>query len=167
MSLKLGLPTVFGLILLAACGGGDAPAASDAGTEMLANGMTVKAQIEARQEGFKAIGKNFKTINDQLKTDAPDLAAIEEAVGVMVDTGAGIGDWFPEGTGPESGVETDALPAIWENRDDFDTKAMDAQAALAAFKTAVETGDVATISAAVRTTGGTCKACHDEYRAED
>lgn len=167
MSLKFGVPTVLGLALLAACGGGDAPAASDAGTEMLANGMTVKAQIEARQDSFKTIGKNFKTINDELKTEAPDLSAIEASAAIMADTAAGISEWFPDGTGPEAGVKTRALAEIWESRDDFNSKASDAQAVLAALNTAVESGDVDAISAAVRTTGGACKACHDDYRAEE
>lgn len=167
MPLKSLVPTALGLALLAACGGGDAPAASDAGAEVLANGLTVKAQIEARQDSFKTLGRNFKTINDQLRTDAPDLAAIEDAAATLAETAAGLSDWFPDGTGPEAGVKTRALAGIWETRDDFNSKASDAQAVLAALSTAVDTGDLDAISAAVRTTGGACKACHDDYRAEE
>ena len=50
------------------CGSGTELSDPSAGSETLDNGMTVRAQIEARQDGYKAIGRNFKTINDQLKT---------------------------------------------------------------------------------------------------
>ena len=151
---------------LAACGGGET-ADPNAGAEMLDNGMTVKAQIEARQEGFKAIGKNFKTISDQLKAGSPDIAAIQAASSELSMVGADMDTWFPEGTGPESGVETEALALIWQELDDFNGVVMDSQTALDALDAAAQTGDVAAISAAFQTAGGTCKACHDKFRLDD
>jgi cytochrome c556 len=153
-------------VVLAGCGGGDV-SDPNAGAEMLENGMTVKAQIEARQDGYKAIGRNFKAINDQLKTDAPDLEAIQGAAAAMAEASAGMADWYPAGTGPESGVKTEALAVIWEDPDDFSAKISDYEIALAALQAATATGDFAAIGAAAQATGPTCGACHDKFRLDD
>lgn len=155
------------LLLVASCGGGGEPADPSAGSELLANGMTVKAQIEARQDGYKAIGRNFKAINDELKTSAPDVAAIETALTAMLDASSGMADWYPEGTGPESGVKTEALATIWEDPTDFATKISDYQAALTGLSAAVATSDLEAITTAARATGPTCGACHDKFRLDD
>ena len=155
------------LAVLAACGSGGETSDPAAGAEMLANGMTVGAQIEARQGGFKTFGKNFKTISDQLKSDSADMAAVQAAAATIADTATGLGDWFPEGTGPESGVETEALAIIWEDGADFATKVSDAQAAIEGLNLAAQSGDAEAISTAFRNAGGTCKACHDKFRLDD
>ena len=137
---------VASLMVIASCGGGGEPADPNAGSEVLPNGrMTVKAQIEARQDGYKTLGKNFKAINDELKTSAPDVATLVPAIAAMLEASDGMGDWYPEGTGPDSGVETEALAAIWENPDGFSTKIADFDAALAGLNTAIESGDLEAI----------------------
>lgn len=161
------LGAVAALALTACSGGGEAPADPDAGSEMLSNGLTVKAQIEARQEGFKSVGGEFKTINDQLRSGAPDMAAIQSAAAELPGIIEGAGEWFPEGTGPESGVETEALPIIWEEPEDFEAKVSDFVVAIEALDAAAQTGELSAIQAAVQATGGTCKACHDKYRLDD
>ncbi len=158
---------VASLMVLASCGGGSEPSDPSAGTELLPNGMTVRAQIEARQDGYKTLGKNFKTINDQLKTSEPDLAEIEAAIDAMIGASEGMADWFPEGTGPESGVETEALAAIWENPDGFSGKIADFDVALAGLNTAIQSGDLEAIGTATRATGATCGGCHDDFRLDD
>lgn len=158
-----------GTLLLSACGGGDNASAvdSEAANVQLPNGMTVAEQIEARQGQLKKLGSAFKTISDQSKAGEPDLAAIQSAAASAVAETATMKDWFPAGTGPESGVETDALPAIWESPEDFNAKIDDFRAAAAQLKTAADGGDLETITAAFRATGGSCKACHDKYRLDD
>ncbi|MEL6829963.1 MAG: cytochrome c [Pseudomonadota bacterium] len=152
---------------LTACGGGGDAVDPNAGSEMLSNGMTVKAQIEARQDGFKAIGAEFKTINDQLRSGSPDIAAIQAAATKLPEVSAGIADWFPQGTGPESGVETEALAIIWDEPEDYAAKVNDFKAAIEALEIAAQTGEVESVQAAAQATGGTCKACHDKYRLDD
>lgn len=162
-----------GMLLLSACGGGDtssevaSEAASDTGSVQLPNGMTAAEQIEARQGQLKKLGEAFKTIFDQTKAGEPDLAAIQAAAASAVTESAGMKDWFPEGTGPDSGAETDALPAIWESPEDFDMKIDDFNAAVEQLKLAADGGSLEAITAAFQATGGTCKACHDKYRLDD
>lgn len=74
------------------------------------------------------------------------------------------GDLFPEGT--ESGMKTEAAPAIWEDRAGFD-------AALLKWREAVEAAQAAapmTLEEArpiVSPVFKTCKGCHDTYRIEE
>ncbi len=174
-SIKHILAAIVAMVLLSACGqesetaetsdgATDTSAAQEANTE---TNSEAAAQIEARQAQYKKLGAAFKTINDQLKAGTPDVAAIQAAAASIPVETAGMMDWFPEGTGPEAGVETEALPAIWENRADFDQKIADFQAAAANLNTIAEGGDLAAIGAAFGATGGTCKACHDNYRLDD
>ncbi|WP_272986880.1 MULTISPECIES: c-type cytochrome [Hyphomonas] len=167
------LAAIAGASLLAACGGSDssapeADAAAPAAEEVvLDNGMTPKEQIELRQGQLKKMGKAFKTISDQLKASEPDMAAIQAAAASVPVESEGMADWFPAGTGPDSGVKTDALPAIWEQPDLFTEKLSDFQMAAGGLATAAETGDLAAIGAAFATTGGTCKSCHETFREDD
>ena len=169
----LALAAIAGVSLLAACGGSDsdasageapAPAAEEV---VLDNGMTPKEQIELRQAQLKKMGKAFKSISDQLKASEPDLAAIQEAAASVPVESAGMADWFPAGTGQDSGVKTDALPAIWDDPEDFAQKIADFRAASDTLAATAAAGDIAAIGEAFGNTGGTCKSCHKSYRADD
>ena len=74
--------------------------------------------------------------------------------------------WFDEGTGPESGADTDAKADIWTNRADFDAKMKDLVDRSATLATVAKTGDFARSKAAFFDTANTCKACHDKYKNE-
>lgn len=166
--IQIMLLALAGLTLLSACGQNDEAApVSEAASVELANGMTVKEQIKARQGHLKKIGKAFKAISDQLKASSPDLAQIQTAAATVPKEAMGMADWFPEGTGPESGIKTAALPIIWESKADFNDKVAAMQDAAAKLDTVAQGGDVAAIGTAFKTTGGTCKACHDKYREDD
>ena len=171
---KVALAALIGLSMLGACNKASAPeseaapeAAAAAEEVLLPNGLTPKVQIETRQAQLKKMGKAFKAISDQLKSGSPDVAAIQEAAASVPVESAGMEDWFPEGTGPDSGVKTDALPAIWENRADFEQKLADFRAASDELAAIAPGGDVAAIGAAFQKTGGACKSCHDKYREDD
>jgi len=62
--------------------------------------------------------------------------------------------------------KTRALPAIWENLAAFQEKGMAYRDAVVALNTVAGTGAEA-LAPAVGKLGGTCKACHDDYRAKD
>lgn len=172
LRVKIAVPAIAAVLMLTACGesgGSDAApeASSEAASAQLPNGMTIKEQIETRQEQLEKVGDAFKAISDQLKAGSPDIAIIQEATAAVPEATQGMADWFPEGSGPESGVETDALPTIWENMTDFQEKVGNMQEAATNLNTAAQGGDIAAIGEAFKTTGGTCKACHDDYRLDD
>ncbi len=139
-----------------------------AAPQVLSTGLTAQEQVELRQSQLKKYGKAAKTISDQLKANEPDMAAIQVATASLVTESVTMETWFPEGSGPASGVDTDALPTIWEMPDDFAKKMSNFRtAAIALNETAAGGGDVEAIKAAFGETGGTCKACHKQYRKDD
>lgn len=161
---------VFALALvgaLAACGetadstleGADA---GDSGAETTAE----SSPIELRQANFEEIGDAFKAIRGQLEAGAPDFALIEASANTINTNAQKITDYFPEGTGVDSGADTEALETIWEKPEDFaaaSQKLVDTSAALAA---AAATGDMAAVGEGVKNMGGSCKACHDNFRLD-
>lgn len=151
-------------LALAACGGGEESAA---GQVELANGMTVAEQIDARQKGYKSIGGAFKKVREELKKDDPDMATLQTAAATLSERAAEMDGWFPEGTGPDSGVETEALATIWEDPEGFDAAIARFRTATSDFQTAVAAGDMETVSGAPKMLGSSCKNCHDDYRLDD
>ena len=70
-------------------------------------------------------------------------------------------DIFPE----DSAVrQSEALPAVWENPDEFKQKIEDFIAASDEFASAVKIGEG--VSQALQKLGGACKGCHDDFREE-
>ena len=59
-----------------------------------------------------------------------------------------------------------ALPAIWEDMDDFMVKQDGMRVASAAMAEVAGT-DLASVQGAIRDLGGACSACHREYRQRD
>ena len=164
MTKRLHLPAAVTLaVLLAACGGENTTTA-DHSNDTLPNGMTVKQQIEARQKALKDMGAAFKTVNDQLKSSAPALDQIRPAVQTIKTHAAEIGTWFPKGTGPESGVETAALPKIWEDEATFQAAAQRLGDEAGKLSDVATGEDLAAIGAQAGATGGACKNCHDNFR---
>ena len=70
-------------------------------------------------------------------------------------------DLFPEGS---IVGESKALPAIWDNWDAFVAIIETGKTAAAAGIAAAEAGDAAAYATALQTLGGTCGACHQQFR---
>ncbi len=75
-----------------------------------------------------------------------------------------VGDMFPAGSGEGN---THALPAIWENPQDFQQKVKAFQDAAADLLTAARTGDNAAVLKAMGPVGQSCNDCHKAYRKEE
>jgi cytochrome c556 len=71
---------------------------------------------------------------------------------------------FPAGSNVDG---SDALPVIWTDTADFQAAIDKLVQATDKFVEAAKGGDKATISAAFRDVGGSCKNCHDKFRAAD
>lgn len=154
--------------MLAACGSSEDAATDTASSAAESAGASeFQAIIEARQGQYKKLGKAFKTISDQLRSGSPDMSIIESATASVPEITKGIETWFPAGSGPESGIKTAALPAIWEKPAEFTKAVGNFKAASMALVAAGKTGDATAITAAFRGTGGTCKGCHDNFKSKD
>ena len=164
MTLQLRLLAPVALaVALAACSG-ENTAAANHGDDPLPNGMTVKQQIETRQKALKDMGAAFKTVNDQLKSSAPALDQIRPAVQTIKTHSGEIATWFPASTGPESGIETAALPKIWEDQATFQAAAQRLGDEAGKLSDVATGEDLAAIGAQAGATGGACKNCHDNFR---
>jgi cytochrome c556 len=150
--------------VLAGCGGKEAPEAVYHGDDPLPNGMTVKQQIEARQHNMKDLGGAFKAVNDQLKLPEPQLEAIRLAAQEIRNHAQEVANWFPAGTGPESGVKTDATAKIWTDQPGFTAVAATFNTEAGKLADLTVADDLAAIGAQAQIAGAACKACHDAYR---
>lgn len=73
--------------------------------------------------------------------------------------------WIP-GTAVGEVEDSRALPAIWENYEDFKAKQAALNEAAVAMQAAAGT-DLAALQAAMETLGGACGGCHEDYRQPD
>ncbi|MEP1421303.1 MAG: cytochrome c [Erythrobacter sp.] len=164
---RTSVPSVFAVVsaftLLAACSG----EAGDAVKETAVPSGDAPAEIVQRQENFEAIGDSFKTIREQLESEAPDFAVITPAAADINGRLQRLPGLFPEGSSMEAGHDTEALAVIWEDPDGFAEVQEQAVAASADMMAAAATGDAEAVGGQVGNLGlNGCKACHDKYRVE-
>ena len=118
-----------------------------------------------RHELMEDVRDAAKPVGQMMRGEADfDADTVMSSLGVFKEAAATFGDLFPEGT--ESGMDTEAAPAIWEDRAGFD-------AAIAAWQKAID-GAIADSPATGEELGPkvgpvfkACKDCHDTYRIED
>jgi cytochrome c556 len=120
--------------------------------------------VVARQAHYRELNGAFKVVNEQLKAEAPDKAALAAAAGKMKALAADLPSWFPKGSGPEAGVKTAAKAEIWTDAEGFAAAATKLEAETAKLSDLATNGDVDGVKAQARATGGACKGCHDKYR---
>lgn len=126
------------------------------------------AQIKPRQDKLRDMGGALKAIDDELKKRTvdwdnvvlPNTQTIKDRSGYLLN-------WFPKGSGPESGVKTYALPGIWQKNDDFAKLGKAMQAEAAKFAQVAGTRNADSLRAESTALGKACKACHDNYRSPD
>lgn len=131
-----------------------------------AQAQTLPKEVKARQGQFQIMAINVGILGAMAKGAVPfdetaAQAAAKSLVGVSMINPAPL---FPEGTDAMAINGTRAEPAIWENLPDVLAKWDAFGAAAAQMQTAAAEGPQA-IGAALGPLGGTCKACHDAYRA--
>lgn len=122
--------------------------------------------IKARQASYKEIGGAFKSINDELKSGSPDMNSVRPLARDIATRAALLPKYFPKGSGSESGIKTRAKPEIWKDNAAFVKLQGDMITASKALDAAAASGNVAALGAARTSLGGTCKSCHDRFRAE-
>ncbi|TJY61068.1 cytochrome c [Sinimarinibacterium sp. CAU 1509] len=159
MSRRIFPLTVLGaciLALTAACGQKSAPV-----------DPAVKAVQKARHDGFEAMGDAFKSIIDALKAGGSLDAKMTEAAHEIDKHAGQIVDWFPAGSGPESGAKTEAKAEIWQQPELFAEKREKLVVEAGKFAALADAGDAAGFAEQVKAVGGSCKGCHDTFREKD
>lgn len=140
---------------------------------MLLNVATIAATsevteaIKSRKANYKEIGGAFKTLNDEIKTGAPSIDTIQPLAKDLLKRGSMQMNFFPVGSGPESGEKTRAKAAIWSELQDFHRIHDDFMQSAQKLNQAIDAGDLAAITSAQKSLGTTCKSCHEKYREPD
>lgn len=88
---------------------------------------------------------------------AADSATVAEFVGKL--------PWAGFGPGTDQG-DTKAKPEIWKEKAKFDDYALKMQAELNKLNVAAKSGNLESIKVAAGAVGGTCKTCHDDFKAK-
>lgn len=147
---------IAGFLALSACGGGPA-----------ADADTPEGRAFAYRDAVMTILANkLGTIGGMARGDIPvDEAVFVKATADLAATAGMLVEGF-ETEGIASGSR--ALPAIWEDFDDFQARANDlVQASQGLALAAAERGGFAAAQGLVQGTQGTCGACHRTYRARE
>jgi cytochrome c556 len=133
----------------------------------MAAGLTGTEAAKARMEHMKALGAANKAVIEQLKSSAPDLAAIKVQAAKINDGAKVLTTWFPPGSGQSADPKSAALPAVWTDWGGFQTKAKALSDAAAKFDAVAQAGDKAAVGPAFHEVGAACKGCHETYKAKD
>lgn len=122
------------------------------------------ALMKERHEGYEKIGKAMRAAKQAI--DKGDAAAVKAPADEIASLAPQAIGWFPAGTGPDVG-KTEAKAEIWQQRAQFDEGMTRFNEAAKAFQQAAAGGDLNAVKAAHANLGGTCKSCHERFRAED
>lgn len=116
--------------------------------------------VMARMEAMSGIGDATKVLGQMVKGTQPfDQAAARSAAETIAKLAADTPDLF---RAREDDKMSEALPAIWDNFDDFANKAGVMETA--AQRASTNITDLASLRSALGEIGQTCKACHSDYR---
>ena len=125
-----------------------------------ANAQTVEEIIKGRKAMFSENYQNAKKISILLKSKK-----IEEAKPLMKkisDNYKKLLNYFPENT--KEGFKTEALPSIWENKDEFNALMQKASDDMIKLAKAIETvEDLRAVQKELMWSN--CTACHSRFRA--
>lgn len=119
--------------------------------------------IKARKETLKAMGDAAKVPGAMLKQEVPfDLDKVQASLKVFQEKAARLPDMFPDDA--KTGGDTEALPVIWEKKQDvverFDKLVADAKAAEGKIT------DEFSFQDEFPKVAGNCSGCHKIYREQ-
>ncbi|MBB1076010.1 cytochrome c [Rhodoferax sp. 4810] len=120
--------------------------------------------VKYRKSAFFVMQQNFGRVAGMAAGKVPfdakvaaDSAAVAEYVGKL--------PFAAFGPGTDDG-DTKAKANIWTDKAKFDDYATKMQAEMVKLTAATKTGNLDAIKVAVNATGGTCKSCHDDFKAK-
>ena len=123
--------------------------------------QTVEKIIKERQSIFSKNYKTAKRVNSLASNGSLDEAKI--LMIEMSDNYKRLIDLFPENS--KTGFETEALPSIWENKDEFNLLMTKASSNMIELTSVIDGAEdmKATLG---KYMWSSCKSCHSKFRAE-
>ena len=123
--------------------------------------QSVEEIIKGRKAMFSENYQNGKKISILLKSGKKEEA--KPIMKKMSDNYKKLLDYFPENT--KEGFKTEALPSIWENKDEFNALMQKASNDMLELAKAIDTADdLRAIQKELMWSN--CSACHNRFRAE-
>ena len=121
---------------------------------------------EMREKLMKGMGAQLGVLGPMAQGKKPyDAAAAQAAADELAKLAEqDFAPFFPEGSDMDTTGTGKALPAIWENMDDFSAKHTALAEAAAQLASVAGTGAEA-MTPALMAVGGACAGCHKSYRA--
>ena len=121
--------------------------------------------IRYRQSAYVLMGNHMGRINNELKADKPDVAAIQRSAAIVDFASQLPGEGYIPGSDKGGTPPTRAKPEVFTDPKVREVgKAMRAE--VVKLVEVSKRGDVAAIRAQFAATGKSCKACHDDYRKD-
>jgi cytochrome c556 len=125
--------------------------------------------VKYRKTLMDANGAHLGMIGAALKGEVgftDQIAPNAQALVLLADMmAANAQQMFPEGTDEAAGLDTKALPAIWENWAGFEENVKSFQREAAKLAEVAQGGDMAAIGQQVGALGkNACGACHSDFR---
>ena len=132
-------------------------------TQPMADGHS---PVEQREAAMGTIGKNIGMIGKMLKGETDfDAATANASLVAMRDAIEGFEDLYPDGTQGETSNKYLASDKVFTDRDGFAAEVTKMEDALDA-AIAANAQDQASLGAVFGPVGGSCKSCHEGYRAQ-
>jgi cytochrome c556 len=120
--------------------------------------------VKYRKASFTVMGAHFSRLGAMASGRAPFDPKVAAENADLVATLSKL-PWAAFGEGTDKG-ETRAKPEIWKDAAKFKEAEDKFIAEAAKLQSAAKTGNLDALKTAFAATGGTCKACHDNFRKD-
>ena len=123
--------------------------------------------IKYRQSGYAFMGWNMGRIKANVEGQYNKDEVIKAANAIQAIANSGMGALYLPGTDKGKGwEETRAKPEIWTEREKMGKVATDFVHEANELAKVAASGDAAAVKVQFGKLGGTCKACHDDFRTK-
>jgi len=132
--------------------------------------MKPEEMVETRQAGYQFMSWNMGKIKAQVVDgkepyDQAKVAAAANAIAAIANSGMG-SLYSPDTTTEQLGKTTRLKPEFFQNLDEAGRIGRDFTAVANQLAKVAAEGDQAAIKKAFGDVGGSCKSCHDKFRAD-
>ena len=121
--------------------------------------------IKYRQSALFVMGQHFSRIGAMANGRVPFDAKVAQDNADVVAQMAKL-PWAGFGAGTDKGAPTKALPEIWTEQAKYTEPPDKLEAESIKLAAAAKTGNLDNLKTAFGAAAGTCKACHDNFRAK-
>lgn len=132
--------------------------------------MKPEEMVETRQAGYQFMSWNMgkikaQVVNGKEPYDQAKVAAAANAIAAIANSGMG-SLYSPDTTTEQLGKATRLKPEFFQNLDEAGQIGRNFTAAANQLAKVAAEGDQAAIKKAFGDVGGSCKSCHDKFRAD-